>query len=301
MELRHLRYFLAVADEGHVTRAARKLGIAQPPLTQQIHQLEEQIGVSLFVRGPRGVSLSAEGRAFLPHAQAALREAERATVAAQRVSRGEAGTLRVGFTSAASLNPLVPATINNFRTAYPGVELLLTVDATAPLLAQLSNDTLDLAFVRPTAAERESLQCVDLPDERLWIAVPATHPLASRKRLRLAELRAEAFVLYPRSNGSVLYDTIIATCQGAGFSPKIVQEAPQLASMVGLVAAGIGVTLVPESVCQLRPEGVRYVRILGQAPVATLSLVSQRGGLFSPSINNFLTRTQRFLANVDTH
>lgn len=295
IELRHLRYFLAVAAEGHVTRAAGKLGIAQPPLTQQIHQLEEQIGAALFVRGPRGVSLSAAGRAFLPHAEAALREAERAAVAAQRASRGEAGTLRIGFTSAAALNSLVSATINDFRTAYPDVELRLTVNATSALLAQLSTDVLDAAFVRPTAAERESLRAIDLPDERLWIALPATHPLASRKRLRLGALRAEPFVLYPRANGSVLYDTIIATCQGAGFSPTIVQEAPQMAAIVSLVAAGTGVTLVPESVCQLRPEGVRYVRILGQSPVATLCLVSHATEPASPAVSNFMVRAQRFL------
>jgi DNA-binding transcriptional LysR family regulator len=296
MELRHLRYFVAVAAEGHVTRAARKLGIAQPPLTQQIHQLEEQVGASLFIRGPRGVSLSAAGQAFLPHAEAALREATRAAVAAQRVSRGEAGTLRIGFTSAASLNPLVPATINDFRTAYPGVELRLTVQATTPLLAQLSSDILDAAFIRPTSAERESLRVVDLPDERLWIALPATHPLASRNRIRLAELRSDPFVFYPRANGSVLYDTIIATCQGAGFSPTIVQEAPQMASIVGLVAAGIGVALVPESVCQLRPEGVRYARILGQTPVATLCLACQPTGHAAAAIANLMARAQTFLS-----
>src|SRR5215831_13557240 len=209
MELRHLRYFLAVARERHVTRAAKTIGIAQPPLSQQIRQLEEEVGAPLFVRGSRGVALSAAGRAFLPHAEAAVREAERAAVAAQRVNRGEAGTLRVGFTSAASLNPLVPATINNFRTAFPGVELRLAVEATALLLEQLFNDVLDVAFVRPTAAEREALRLIDLPDERLLIALPSTHPLACRKRIRLAELRADPFVIYPRSNGSVLYDTII--------------------------------------------------------------------------------------------
>ena len=295
MELRHLRYFLAVARERHVTRAARSLGIAQPPLSQQIRQLEKEIGAPLFVRGSRGVALSAAGRAFLPHAEAAVREAERATVAAQRVNRGEAGTLRVGFTSAASLNPLVPETINNFRTLFPGVELSLAVHATALLLAQLSSDVLDVALVRPTAAERESLRLVDLPDERLWLALPATHPLASRKRIRLAELRADPFVMYPRVNGSVLYDTIIATCQKAGFSPRVVQEAPQMASMVSLVAAGTGVTMVPESVCQLRPHGVSYIRMLGQSPVATLCLVAPATRHVDPLVTNFMDQAQRFL------
>jgi len=293
MELRHLRYFVAIVSERHFTRAAKKLGIAQPPLSQQIRQLEHEIGTALFTRAPRGVTLTPAGEAFLPHAEAALREVDRARLAARRVSHGDLGTLRVGFTSAASLNPLVPAAIRAFRDAYPDVELRLAVQATTALLTQLSQDLLDVAFVRPTTGERESLRVVPLPDERLWIALPAGHSLAGRKRLRLAELRHESFILYPRANGSVLYDAIIAACQNAGFSPRVTQEAPQMASIVSLVAAGVGVTLVPESVCQLRPNGVRYLRISGQAPTAELCLVAQRG-LPSAAINNFLSHAEQF-------
>jgi DNA-binding transcriptional LysR family regulator len=293
MELRHLRYFLAIVAERHFTRAAQKLGIAQPPLSQQIRQLEEEVGTPLFTRTPRGVALTAAGEAFLPHAEAALREVDRAGTAARRVRQGDLGTIRVGFTSAASLNPLVPGAISAFRNAYPDVELRLIVQPTTPLLAQLSLDQIDVAFVRPTSTERQSLRAIPLPDERLWIALPAGHVLAARKRLRLGELRNEPFVLYPRANGSVLYDSIIAACQNAGFSPRVVQEAPQMASMVSLVAAGVGVTLVPECVCQLRPAGVRYVRISGQAPVAMLWLVTQRGA-GSAGLDNFLRHAETF-------
>src|SRR3954465_4314316 len=268
MELRHLRYFLAIAAERHFTRAARRLGIAQPPLSQQIRQLEEEVGTPLFTRTPRGVTLTPAGEAFLPHADAALRAAHRARIAARRVRHGDLGTIRIGFTSAASLNPLVPAAISAFRQAYPDVELRLVVQATTALPAQLSQDVIDAAFARPTSTERESLRAIPLPDERLWIALPAAHALATRKRLRLGELGTEPFILYPRANGSLLYDAIIAACQNAGFSPRVIQEAPQMASMVSLVAAGVGVTLVPESVCQLRPAGVRYVAVQGQTPVA---------------------------------
>ena len=142
--------------------------------------------------------------------------------------------------------------------ACPDVELRLIVQPTTPLLAQLSQDQIDVAFLRPTSTERQTLRAIPLPDERLWIAVPSGHALAARKRVRLDELRDEPFILYPRANGSLLYDSIIAACQSAGFSPRVVQEAPQMASMVSLVAAGVGVTLVPECVCQLRPAGVRY-------------------------------------------
>jgi DNA-binding transcriptional LysR family regulator len=295
MELRHLRYFLAVADQRHFTRAARKLGMAQPPLSQQIRQLEGEVGAALFARGARGVTLTPAGEAFLPHAEAAVREAGRASVAAKRVTRGDIGTVRIGFTSAASLNPLVPATISGFRRAYPDVELRLVVLATAPLLTELLQDRIDAGFLRPTPTERESLQAIPLPDERLWIALPAGHPLAERKHLRLLELRNDPFILYPRVNGSLLYDAIISACQNAGFSPRVRQEAPQMASIVSLVAAGVGVTLVPESVCQLRPEGVRYVRILGPAPAARLWLVAQRNERSAGAVENFLRHAERFL------
>ena len=293
MELRHLRYFLAIAADRHFTRAARKLGIAQPPLSQQIRQLEEEVGTRLFTRTTRGVALTAAGEAFLPHAEAALREVERARTAARRTSHGELGTIRIGFTSAASLNPLVPAAISSFRNAFPEVELRLVVQPTTPLLAQISQDVIDVAFVRPTQTERESLHAIPLPDERLWVALPTGHALVARKRIRLGELSNEPFILYPRANGSLLYDSIIAACQTAGFSPRVVQEAPQMASMVSLVAAGVGVTLVPESVCQLRPAGVRYLPIHGQTPVAMLWLVAQRGTR-AAGVSNFLGHAERF-------
>ena len=294
MELRHLRYFVTVVTERHFTRAAKKLGIAQPPLSQQIRRLEDEIGTRLLFRSASGVTLTPAGEAFLPHAEAALREAERGRLDARRVSHGDLGTIRIGFTSAASLNPLVPGAISSFRQAYPDVELRLVVHASTPLLAQLTQDLLDLAFVRPTPAERQGLRAIPLPDERLWIALPTRHPLAARKRLRLAELRNEPFILYPRANGSVLYDAIIAACQAAGFSPKVVQEGPQIASIVSLVAAGVGVTLVPQSVCQLRPQGVRYVRIAGPAPFAMLWLVAQHRTPLSAAAHNFLRHAERF-------
>lgn len=247
----------------------------------------------MFTRTARGVTLTAAGEAFLPHAEAALREVDRARTAARRVRQGDLGTIRVGFTSAASLNPLVPGAISAFRRACPDVELRLIVQPTTPLLAQLSQDQIDVAFLRPTSTERQTLRAIPLPDERLWIAVPSGHALAARKRVRLDELRDEPFILYPRANGSLLYDSIIAACQSAGFSPRVVQEAPQMASMVSLVAAGVGVTLVPECVCQLRPAGVRYIRINGQVPVATLWLVAQRCA--TPSgLDNFLRHAEKF-------
>jgi DNA-binding transcriptional LysR family regulator len=299
MELRHLRYFLAIAHERHFTRAAERLGIAQPPLSQQIKQLESEVGAPLFVRTARGVTLTDAGRAFLPHAESAVREAERAAVAAQRVKRGEQGAIRVGFTISASLNPLVPAIISGFRSTYPDVELGLSEHTTATLLAHLRSDLVDVAFLRPTQRERENLTALELPKERFCVAVPASHRLASRKHVQLAELAEESFILYPRSIGILLYDSIIAACRNAGFSPRIVQEAPQMVSTVNLVAAGVGVALVLDSVCQIRAQGVSYVRLAGLAPGAFLWLVHQRTGRQSTCVDNFMQHAERFLAARD--
>jgi DNA-binding transcriptional LysR family regulator len=251
--------------------------------------------VRLFARTSRGVALTEAGEAFLPHAEASVREAERAASASQRVVHGEQGVMHIGFTSSASLNPLVPAIISGFRAAYPEVELRLVEQTTTALLATLRTGSIDTAFLRPTSAERESLVALALPDERLWIALPARHRLASRKQLKLATLSAESFVSGPRSNGSLLFDTIVAACHNAGFSPRIVQQASQMVSTVNLVAAGAGVALVPQSVRQLHPENVSYVRISGSAPSVPLWLVHSGGREPSAAIRNFMQHARGFL------
>jgi DNA-binding transcriptional LysR family regulator len=288
MELRHLRYFLAVAEELHFTRAAERLGIAQPPLSQQIKLLEEELGVPLFLRTSRDVALTAAGEAFLPHAKAALREAERAALAVRRVACGEQGTIHIGFTSSASFNPLVPAIISRFRDANPDVEINLVEETTSALLTHLANTSLDIAFMRATLIERRTLTTLALPDEPLWIALPARHPLAARTELSLVELANTPFILYPRRNGNLLYDTIISACRSVGFSPNVVQEAPQMTSMVNFVAAGVGVALVPRSMCQLHAEGVSYARISPPSPSAMLWLTHQRTDNLSSVVRAFM-------------
>ena len=173
--------------------------------------------------------------------------------------------------------------------------LRLIVQPTAPLLAQLSQDQIDVAFApgRRCRPSGKSLRAIPLPDERLWIALPSGHALAARKLLRLDELRNEPFILYPRANGSLLYDSMIAACLSAGFSPRVVQEAPQMASMVSRVAAGVGVTLVPGSVCWIAAgRCARHVCINGQAPVAMLWLVAQRSATAS-AVSNFCDTPRR--------
>lgn len=299
MELRHLRYVLAVAEELHFTRAAERLGIAQPPLSQQIKQLEEELGTPLFVRATRAVSLTEAGRAFIPYAQAALRATEQARVAAKRAAHGELGLVRIGFTSSASFNPHVPALIRRFRDAYPDVELTLMEQATNLLLSALHTDEIDIAFLRPTLGQREDLTAVSLPEEPLWLALPSRHPLSQRDGLNLIEISGDPFILYPRTNGSLLYDSVIAACRNAGFSPRIVQEAPQMASTVNLVAAGVGVTIVPESMRQLHPEGVVYIRIIDQAASAVLWVAHRKTDTVPIVVENFMAHVQAFLKESD--
>jgi DNA-binding transcriptional LysR family regulator len=294
MDLRHLKYVIAVAEELHFTRAANRLGIGQPPLSQQIKQLEEELGTPLFIRATRTVSLTEAGRAFLPYARAALNAAEQAALAAKRAARGELGQMRIGFTSAASFNSNVPAIISRFRDAYPEVELSLVEQATNYLVTGLHTGKLDIAFIRPAPGQCGDLVTFDLPPEPLWIALPSRHPLSSSKVLHLRELANDAFVLYPRINGSVLYDTIIEACRMAGYSPRIVQEAPQMSSTVNLVAAGVGVALVPESMCQLHPEGVAYVQIAAPQPCALLCIAHRQTDKVPFVVSNFMKHAGQF-------
>jgi len=289
MELRHLRYALAIAEERHFTRAAKVLGIGQPPLSQQIKILEDELGVRLFHRLTRGIELTEAGRAFMPLAQASVQAAEQAAYSAKRAARGEIGGLTIGFTSSASFNPRVPGIIGRFRKNFPGLSIALVEQTTVRLLDSLANHTLDIAFLRPALGETDGLMTHRLPDEALWIALPAQHRLAGQGALELLDLAGEPFILYPRANGRLLYDSIIAACRNAGFSPRIAQEAPQMASTVNLVAAGMGIALVPESMCQLHAQGVTYARILGDGPKAQLVVAHRREGPVPPAVRNFMS------------
>jgi len=296
MELRHLRYFVAVAEEAHVTRAAQRLGIQQPPLSQQIRALEAELETPLFHRKPRGVELTQAGAAFLVEARAILARVEEARDAARRAARGEAGRIGVGFTSSASFHPLVPRTIRAFREAHPLVSLNLEEGGTPELVEALRRERLDAAFVRSPIGAGEGLVVDPVLAEPMAAALPAGHRLTSGSaatRLDLAELAAETFILYRRPLGPGLYDTIIAACRRAGFSPQIGQEAPRMLATLSLVAAGLGVTLVPDSMRRLRVHGVSYRALDPEGgPVAPLNLV-HRLGETSTAIRRFIALVRR--------
>lgn len=275
MELRHIRYFQAVAQERNFTRAAAVLGIGQPPLSQQIKDLERELGATLFRRTPRGVELTEAGEAFLTEVRFVLDGAARAKTAAQRAARGETGQLRVGFTSSAAFNHVVPRMIRNFRRAYPQVHLTLEEANTRGLLEGLEARSLDACFIRPGLETPPRVSLLRFADEAMKIVLPSSHRLAGVRRLPLEALAGEPFVTFPHVAGQSLYDEIFNACRKAGFEPEASQEAPQISSVVNLVAAELGVSIVPAAIAQVAIEGVCYVDILGPAPRARLALATR--------------------------
>ena len=270
MDLKHLKCFLAVAEELHFTRAAERLGIAQPPLSQQIKDLEIELGASLFVRTSRMVALTEAGKALLPHARAALRDADLGRAAVYSAICAEKKCLRVGFTSAASFNPHVGSILCGFRQAHRSVELSFIELSTDRLLEEMNEGRVDVAFLRPCTRQREELTMFALPKEAMWVALPRNHALCEKASVKLDQLASDSFVICPRSNGSCFYDSVMAVFLASGLSTAMIQEAPQMATVVNLVAAGAGIAVVPESMRSLQPAGVVYVRL--DAPGAEIEL-----------------------------
>jgi DNA-binding transcriptional LysR family regulator len=279
MELRHLRYFLAVAEEGHITRAAERLGMQQPPLSQQIRALERELDVQLLRRLPRGVELTEAGRALLADARAILAHIDHAFTTTRRTARGELGRLVVGFTSSAPFHPFVPRVIRAFRDVAPDIALTLEEGGTIELIDDLRHERVDAAFIRTHVTDPAGLTVNPLLEEAMLLALPTTHALAagSVDGVPLAALAVETFVVYRRHSGPGLYDAIIAACHAAGFSPRISQEAPRIVSTLNLVAAGLGVALVPESLRRMQMDGVAYRTLRGlPQPRAPLLLATRR-------------------------
>ena len=299
MELRHLRYFVAVAEEGHITRAAARLGIQQPPLSQQIRALERELDTQLLRRLPRGVELTAAGEALLAEARDILGRVEQARQAARQAARGETGRIGIGFTSSASFHPLVPRTIRAFRDEAPLVALSLEESGTGELAEAIRAGRIDAGFVRSPLSAGADLIIHPLLSEAMVAALPAGNALAgdgNTSPLGLAELAAETLILYRRPLGPGLYDAIIAACQRAGFSPRIGQEAPRMLATLSLVAAGLGVTVVPASMQQLRVDGVAYRPLDDSAAlVAPLNLAHRRGET-GPAAQRFIALAQRIAA-----
>lgn len=286
MELRHIRYFLALAEELNFTRAARRLGIGQPPLSQQIKDLEREVGTALFHRLPHGAQLTEAGEAFLQKVKDMPDQAALAVSSAQRAGAGQTGAIRVGFTGSAAFNPRVPAVIRTYRRRFPDVDLSLQEANSNGLVASLLDESLDAAFLRPGGVSEEGLRFYQIETEPL-IAALASSRMPHSDPIALGALSEDPFIITPRPLGPTLFDATIAACRDAGFEPVLGQSAPQIASMLALVAAELGVALVPDSMREAAMKGITYHDILGGGPTTSLAIAIRRDDR-SPTVAAFV-------------
>jgi len=286
MEFRQLRYFLAVAEHLHFTEAAAHLGIAQPPLSQQILKLEREIGVQLFIRHPRRVELTEAGRVLRENARRIVEDAEQALVEARHAGRGETGHLSLGFAGSTVFHPAIATTMQKYRHAYERVAIRCEESNSSLLLDKVSERQIDAALVRMPLFCRD-LVVEPLVDESMLAVLPEHHRLHRRRRIDLAELAHDSFILFPRAIGPDLYDSIIGACREAGFAPSISMESPQISSAANLVAAGFGVAVVPSSMRQVQVKGVTYHELLGK-PLSTGIALIHRQREKSPAVLNFV-------------
>jgi DNA-binding transcriptional LysR family regulator len=277
MELRLLKYFIAVAEELHFTRAADRLHIAQPPLSQQIKQLEEELGARLLERSKRQVELTIAGKAVLEEARRTIAQAERVAIVARRAVRGEVGELSVGFSSSAPYT-MLPAIIRTFRARYADVKLTLHEGSTEDLIAKLRAGAIDAGFVRaPSGEDAAGLAVMPILREPLVAALPQGHRLRRQKQVAIRALKGEQFVLPPRHAAPVLYDQIIGLCRRGGFEPRVAQEATQMQTIVSLVSAGLGVAIVPASIQELHRARVLYRSLQPNDVMTEMALVYDAG------------------------
>ncbi|MHA6768466.1 LysR substrate-binding domain-containing protein [Sphingobium ummariense] len=288
MDLRHLRYFLCVAEEMHFGRAAARLGISQPPLSQQIRALEEELGVRLFDRTSRRVRLTEAGRLFEPEARQTLAQAERAAETARRAQRGEVGRLGLGFTASGPFVAPIARALYRFRQSHPKVELILQEQPRDEQIENVRTGQLDIGIVRdfqrPVLPPQMTAQC--LLRENVVLALRADHPLAQRPAPPgIADLAEEPLVIYGAPNGAGFTEHFFALCQQAGFAPRVAHEARSFATLLGLVAAGFGPTVIARSMARLQVDNVVYRSFT--TPVMT-SLWLIGNDVLSPTAEAFL-------------
>lgn len=271
IELRHLRYFIAVAEELHFGRAAEHLHVAQPGLSQQIQVLESELGVRLFDRSSRRVELTPAGTALLTEGRRALAQMERALDRARRTGLGELGRLTVAAIGSATYDVL-PAVLREYRRRYPDVELLLREMSTGAQVNALRTGEIDVGFLR-LPADTHDLVSATVREETMLLMLPASHPLAERSEVPLAALAGQPLIVFPASPRPSWADIVIAACRQAGFEPRVVQEAMESATVVSFVAAEIGLALVPEGLRVLTRAGVACRPVAPPAPITRLAVV----------------------------
>lgn len=273
MELRHFRYFVAVAEELNFTRAAERLHMAQPPLSTQIRLLEEDLGAQLFVREKRRVYLTQAGRDLLVRARGILAAADDARLAVRRAARGESGELHLGYTASAMFTEVLPGAIRRFKKRMPHIQLHLHEMSSMDQLYAIHHRELDVGIVRqPATAAPPGVQFEEWYEAPLVAAMSKSHALAERKTLAVGDLKDEPLIVFPRDSGIGLHWRVVELCTKAGFRPRIAHETRDYAVMIGLVAAGVGIAVVPTDTRCIGLEGVTYRPLAGKDAVSSLKL-----------------------------
>ncbi|MEO1132703.1 MAG: LysR family transcriptional regulator [Cyanobacteria bacterium J06639_1] len=285
MKLHSLHYFVAVAEELHFGKAAARLQITQPALSRQVHKLETELGIELLKRTKRTVELTEAGAAFLGEIRQALQQVDAAVRVARRVARGEVGSLRITFTPS-SMHTVLPNILKQFRDRYPDIELVMTEICTLGQVNALKTEAIDLGFLHPPI-DASFLDLHSLQGERLLVALPHTHALAHQPQIPLKLLATESFIMHPREEGPVLYDRFLSMCRQAGFEPQIVYEDVKHQTRIGLVAAGMGLTFVPESLQKAGLTGISYCSLVGESLELQLAVAWRRHHV-SPVVEGFL-------------
>ena len=289
MELRHLRYFVAVADERSFTRAAEKLGIAQPPLSQQIQSLEKELDVILFDRTKRPLQLTSAGQAFLEASRSTIANLEQSIQRTQRIHLEELNCLTIGFTSSIA-NGVLPNILRTFRQHYPEIKLILWEENSAFQIERLRDHQTDVVFVYQNhdLTKANDLKMMPLSQEMLVVVLPQNHPLAVQSQISLTDLANEEFIMPRTLVVSALPEQIADLCKEAGFKPNVVQEATFMVTILGLVAGEVGISILPSSVQNLQRQGVVYRPIQEKTPVNQLIAV-WRDADTSTILEQFLT------------
>jgi DNA-binding transcriptional LysR family regulator len=299
MELRYLVAFVAVAEELHFGRAAKRLQIAQPPLSQQIRQLEKELGVQLFERSTRSVKLTSAGHSYLEPVRTVLEDLDLATRAARAAGLGEYGRVTVGFAGASSHESL-PLLTRAVRAVHPGIELVLKGQTYADAaLARVADGSLDLGFVRLPVTQ-PGVEARAIGEEELICALPSDHPLAQRDRIPIAALAEEPFVSFPANAGSSLRDATFRACEAAGFRPRVLQEAPDSHTILALVAAGVGVTVTLTSCLHVQQTGLVY-RPLAGPPIRLQAALAWRADNQSAALRSVLAVAEQALPTPAAH
>src|SRR5216683_3333779 len=288
MELRHLRYFVAVGEEQHYGRGAQRLRVAQPALSRQIQDLEDELGFKLFERLPRGVKISAAGKSFLEDARRILQQVNEATTRARRAARGQSGTLRVGFTENASWHGVVPESFRKFRQGQPDAELQVNPLTSLEQVEAIRSGRLDAGFVFNMPKTDRELEQVPVASHNIALAAPKGHPLQKLKKLRLRDLSDTPFVWFPRRESPAFYDRLMHECFRVGLkSPQIVQEGVNEATILSLVLHGVGVGFVNENARWRRPAGVVVLPVMDLKLPLPLALVWRKDNS-SPLLAKFV-------------